>query len=218
MTGPVGFVNPAPRRQHEAPHRRPTPPARGAARRAVSARRRRRLPPRCLPPRRRRRPSFFSMDRSTPASRAISGGRRPPRPTTAPPEKTRRRPFVAPHPRPTANPLAAGLPRRQDLPSPTGGLPCQLPNDVLVPPRGRQMSTFTEPQGASPPFSTAATFDARSTASSPVLMYEAVDDDFSSTPIVDWTPDFSANVRGNIQESAQCKISHQVTHNPSSTL
>jgi len=49
-------------------------------------------------------------------------------------------------------------------------------------------------------------------------MYEAVDDDFSSTPIVDWMPDFSANVRGNIQESAQCKISHQVTHNPSSTL
>ena len=99
-----------------------------------------------------------------------------------------------------------------------GGLPCQLPNDVLVPPRGRHTSTFTEPQGASPPFSTAATFDARSTTSSPVLMYEAADDDFSSTPIVDWTPDFSANVRGNIQESAQCKISHQVTHNPSSTL
>ncbi|XP_039787589.1 uncharacterized protein LOC120654067 [Panicum virgatum] len=24
-------------------------------------------------------------------------------------------------------------------------------------------------------------------------MYEAADDDFSSTPIVDWTPDFSAN-------------------------
>ena len=43
MTGPVGFVNLAPRRQHEAPPRRPTPPARGAARRAVSARRR--LPP-----------------------------------------------------------------------------------------------------------------------------------------------------------------------------
>ena len=75
-----------------------------------------------------------------------------------------------------------------------GGLPCQLPNDALVPPRGRHTSTFTEPQGASPPFSTAAIFDARSTASSPVLMYEAADDDFSSTPIVDWTPDFSANV------------------------
>ena len=158
------------------------------------------------------------MDRSTPASRAISGGGRPPRPTTAPPEKTRRRPFVALHPRPTANPPAAGLPRRQDLPSPTDSLPCKLPNNALVPPRSRHTSTFTEPQGASPPFSTAATFDARSTASSPVLMYEAADDDFSSTPIVDWTPDFSANVRGNIQESAQCKISHQVIHNASSTL
>ncbi|KAG2631111.1 hypothetical protein PVAP13_3KG573700 [Panicum virgatum] len=133
------------------------------------------------------------MERSTQASRAIFGGRRPPCLTTAPPEKTRHRPFVAPHPRRTANPPAAGLPRRQDLPSPAGGLPCQLPNDVLVPPRGRQTSTFTEPQGASPPFSTAAIFDARSTASSLVLMYEAADDDFRSTPIVDWTPDFSAN-------------------------
>ena len=164
-------------------------PARGAARsaqhRAISARRR-------LPPSRRRRPSFFSMDRSTQASCSISGGGRPPRPTTAPPEKMRRRPFVAPHPRPTANPPAAGLPRRQDLPSPAAAF--LVPNDALVPPRGRHTSTFTEPQGASPPFSTAATFDARSTASSPVLMYEAADDDLSSTPIVDWTPDFSANV------------------------
>jgi len=134
------------------------------------------------------------MDRSTQASCSISGGGRPPRPTTAPPKKTRRRPFIAPPPRRTANPPSASLPRQQDLPSPAAGLPCQLPNDVLVPPRGRQTSTFTEPQGASPPFSTAATFDARSTASSPVLMYEAADNDFSSTPIVDWTPDFSANV------------------------
>ncbi|KAK3139655.1 hypothetical protein QOZ80_5AG0387090 [Eleusine coracana subsp. coracana] len=98
----------------------------------------------------------------------------PPRPTAY----SRPRPTAPPPPRPTSSLVVADLHRKLDvLPPPQIGLHGSV-HELLpvLPPR-------QEPPQYEPPFGTAAAWD--------------VDDDFgpTSTPIIDWTPDYSSNDR-----------------------